>query len=187
MSTESKFIYDRVFVLAADLTKSGDTFTLAGSDAGGVLLSDWRIKACAAIIARGLVRKIIIVGWHDEEFVEVSRSGLMRTILIRDYGIDADMVESVEQFKDGTIGNVQEILEYIEKHGLDIRRCAILSNFYHLPRAMAFFYSSSTSSIKFLAAESFLPEEIDNIKRSYASDAFSSRLESELTKLRDLG
>jgi len=184
-STQSR-IYKHVFLLAADVTKVADSYQLATEDRNGVLLADWRLKACKKLVDQNLAEKIVVVGWHDEEDEVISRSTVIRDLLIGEYGLNPQVLEVIEQKEDGTFGNIRAIVKYMTEENLSAEDCAFLTNFYHVPRAVRLFANEHASLITPLVAESFVPEEFTNIKNAYLSESFSKRLESELKKLGEI-
>ncbi|MGE5541092.1 MAG: ElyC/SanA/YdcF family protein [Bacillota bacterium] len=174
--------YSHVFLLSADITGDGQSFELADTDTGGVLLGSWRLRAAKRMLEEQKAQKIVVVGYHDEQFTDMSRAEVLRTMLVNEHGVDASLVEAVTQEAPGTKGNVEQICAYISAHHLNASECAVLSNFYHLPRAMALFAQYGVT-IAPVAAEALFPEEIEEIVHEYSTHAFSERLASELRGL----
>jgi hypothetical protein len=172
-----------VFLLSAAVQNKGEGYELAEMDAGGILLGEWRLEACKQLISKNPELNVVIVGWHDELDPTVSRATVMHDLLIGHYDVDPARLETITQEEDGTQGNMKAIARYLSEGKVGPEECALLTNFYHLPRVMRLLAEQGGLLITPIAAESLLVHRQEEIRVAYSSEAFSGRLMNELNSL----
>lgn len=194
--------YDAIVILGAELVKkklgkwdfAQYTYTNGSKIA---LLGYLRPIAAKQAYIERLAPKFLVTGGmevdkHTGE--QISRARFMADIMINKHRIPANQIIVIG--KTGkTLGNVQDTVEFLKgNRQLEVCCLAILSNKFHLPRAMLFFKSNTffkDNNIKLtsLPAESLLlrlaPAYKDEIEKLYNSPEMERRIRMEEQGIND--
>lgn len=184
---KKKMHYKIVFMLGAAIVKENGKFVLAKSDAGGPLLSEWRLMAAKKILKEKIADKIVIVSWKEIiDGEEIWRCEVMKDILTNKYKINSRLVDAIRQSEGKTIGNAIAISQYLRKKRIRLCECAFLTNFYHIPRTIIEF-NNIDLSLRPLAAESFFVSDEASIRKDYGQTEFTffDRLIKEMRGMKD--
>lgn len=129
---------DTVFGLAFDIEKAPECksgFKPAQFDlsAGKELFGDLRLNGFVALLRIGFAKRLIIVGGDEgryrNEIPVINRADAIREMLVCDFNINPNCVLSIPS-SSNTGGNINAIEVRVR---IDTS-CAVVSNFYHLPR-----------------------------------------------------
>lgn len=170
-------IYDKIFVHAAQMTKIGDGYVFMGEDKHGFLHGEIRVEATKVLRRQNRVNEIIVVGGPTED-------GMSKVKLIAErIGGVVTQLESIPS----TQNNLDVIKDYL---GDDRGNNGLLTNFYHLPRAMRLSIERGLNLIPVCAEAVLLSEDVNwlgKIKEWYGGqDSMFLRLISEIQGLSDL-
>lgn len=156
--------YDFVIILCPSFLKGNkfDEFSPDGSYLGGQV----RMQAAVDLYQRGVVKKLIVVGGMDNKKGKWAKVDGMRRYLIKN-DIPKDRIIRICSQAD-THGNLRAIYKTVkDKLKGEI---GILTNFYHLPRAMRFAHDPQFKwDIKFIpicaeaVIESFPPTYLQQV------------------------
>lgn len=131
------------FGLAFDIEKSPNRksgFKPAQFDLGArkELFGDIRLEGFAALLQIGFAETLVIVGGNEGRYKDdapiINRAAAIREMLVHDFGISPDRVFSIAS-NSNTGGNIVAIVERMNGKALSWKECAVVSNFYHIPRA----------------------------------------------------
>jgi hypothetical protein len=168
--------FTAVLGLAFDVEKASSPsgFKPARFDQGAQkeLFADVRLLGFAAALKSGLAQRIIIAGgdegrYKGEEPV-INRAEAIRLMLIRDHGIDPELVTAYAS-RSNTGGNIAIFAEKIVASRQAISSFALMSNLYHLPRAMVDLAAAGFSEVIPVPAEAAIlfqhpKDQIDPVK-----------------------
>lgn len=183
--------FETVFGLAFDVEKTAETksgFKPAFSDLkyGMELYGDIRLEGFAALTKLGFTKNLVIVGGNETRYEGetpvVNRAVAICEMLISDYGIEEDKVSFISS-DPNTAGNVTAIKKMIELEKLNYQTCAIVSNFYHLPRAIACLnFENMFMAVYPAEAFSFLEDKNykDRMLERFGNTALSVRMAKEI-------
>lgn len=167
---DAKHTFDIAYGLAFNVeraeTKSGFKPKYSGNAEDNYYF-DLRLAGFASLLELGFAKKLCIVG-GDETIGEndvVNRAFAITQMLVRDYGISSDAVEHLVSTA-STEGNMGVIVEHSKYSKL---RAAIVTNNYHIPRALLFSFAYDVR-LPMYPAEAFLlaeksrtPEDLEKI------------------------
>lgn len=169
-------IYDRVFVHSAQMAKVGDGYEFLAEDEHGFLHGEIRVEAIKILRKQGRVREIIVVGGPTKD-------GMSKVKLIAEkIGGQVTQLESIPS----TENNIEMIKNYLgEDYGIN----GLLTNFYHLPRAMRLAAEKGLNLIPICAEAVLLtdsPRWLKEIKKWYGQGSMLTRVLSEIRGLNSL-
>lgn len=191
LSPEIAQSFDAVFGLAFDVEKTAETksgFKPAMVDLKHhmEIYGDVRLEGFAALMKLGFTKNLVIVGGNETRYEgetpAVNRATAICEMLINDYGIEENSISFISS-EPNTAGNVAAIKKMIELEKLDYQQCAIVSNFYHLPRAIAYLTFEKMPIAAYPAeAFSFLDDKKykDKILKRFGNTALAVRMAKEI-------
>jgi len=152
---------------------------------------EFRFKAAQKLykICRDL--NFIIVGGTVEEYVDgkkqhatingvkFTKAKIIKEILVKDYGISGDHIIELTS-ESNTMGNMVRLADFLsEKNENFVKKTGLLTNFYHLPRAVKM-QAKLGLNLSPICAESIIyDEEFDNIKEFYSGEGVSRTIGQE--------
>ena len=162
--------YDRVFVHAGQMEKRGDEYEFLTEDKHGFLHGEIRVEAVKILREQGRIKEIIVVGGPTED-------GMSKVKLIAErIGGKVTQLESTPS----TRSNLEVIKKYL---GDDEGKNGLLTNFYHLPRAMRLSAEKGLNLIP-ISAEAVLladdPRWLEKIKEWHSQSSMLKRIISEI-------
>lgn len=170
--------YSAVIVLAPGITKEGSgQFSFSGDDKtfnykieGDPF--EFRFKAVKQLHKNQAAPKFILVGGPVKNEEGVSKTKVMSHRLSTHYKIPIEQFITLPSVAN-TEGNALSVLEWIsEKNSPYINAVGLLTNFYHLPRAIKIFQKTVGLRLVPICAESLLLiDEFENIKKFYRDEA----------------
>src|SRR5262249_44514417 len=114
----------------------------------------------------------------------INRAEAIQKMLVEDLEVDA---AHVRHFKSdpNSMGNVRTIRRILADEGLDPKKCALISNFYHLPR-VAVDLESAYLPIPIYPAEAFwiMERKLTLIER-FGGNQFAKRIGAEIQGIAD--
>lgn len=163
-------IYDRVFVHAAEMAKAGEGYEFLPEDKHGFLHGEIRVEAVKVLRKQGRVKEIIVVGGPTEDGVSKAK------LIAERIGGAVIQLESIPS----TQNNIRVIKNYLGDCG---GKNGLLTNFYHLPRAMKLTSSKGLNLIP-ICAEAILltddPNWLRKIEDWYGQASMYTRILSEI-------
>lgn len=129
---------------------------------GTSLFGDLRLDGWAAMMQHGLASTLLLVGGDESRYPgeNLNRGFALKEILVADKGVPNGKVDWFKSVAN-TQGNIDKIQELIQSQVLDVSRCGIVTNFYHLLR-LQHFLDAANLSIRTYPAEAFWLWEDDN-------------------------
>lgn len=155
--------YDTVILLAMGIEASNNgNYILTGDP------FEFRFKAIKRLYEQG-VSRFILVGGTVLGIVGVSKPDVMENILTEKYGVPKEcLIKLVSE--NNTEGNAKKIQEYANGHK-DLGITALVTNFFHLPRATTTFLDFTDIIFKPVSAESIVYDtEHQNIRNFYQNE-----------------
>lgn len=170
--------YSIVIVLSPGVTKddSGQlVFTQSSNSFKYYIEADpfeFRFKAVKKLYTSEAAKKFILVGGPVKNEEKVSKTEVMQDRLNSFYGIPIDRLITVPSAAN-TEGNAMAVLERLsDKNDSYINAAGLLTNLYHLPRAMKIFQKVANLRLIPICAESLLlDDEFENVKNFYRNEA----------------
>ena len=136
-------VVEAVFGLAFDIERDPSRpsgFKPASVDLGSgkAMFGEIRLGGFAALLRTGFAKHLTIVGgdegrYRGEEPV-INRAWAIREMLVKDCGIDESLVTSFAS-NSNTGGNITIIKREVEERGLTPGQVAVVTSYYHAPRA----------------------------------------------------
>jgi hypothetical protein len=184
--------YTKIIVLSRGVKQSDDglkkfqnekenfSYTIEGDP------DEFCFKAIKKLFSDGACSDFILVGGEVEIIKDgkktafigntgktISKVEVMHHSLVNNYEIPKENLTALKSVSN-TKGNAKEIKKYfIEKNITDLNDIGILTNFYHLPRAIKIFKESTGLCFIPISAESVIyDEEYDSIKNFYREQGF---------------
>ena len=150
------------FGLAFDIEKgpTNSGFWPAQIDlgAGKELFGDLRLEGFAALLSSDYAETLVLAGGDEGRYKNatpvINRAAAIREMLIGDFNIAPDRVLSFPS-RSNTGGNIAIIKSVMTDRGLAGADCALISNHYHIPRALLDLYAAGIN-MRAYPAESFL-------------------------------
>ncbi len=168
--------YDVVFVHAAQMEKRGGEYVFLPEDGSGFLHGEIRIEAAKILMAQGMVRQFVAVGGPTKD--GVSKAEMIAVIL----GGGTIPLKT----QPNTQSNISEIKNFLgDTEGV----FGLLTNFYHVPRAIRMASEKGVNLIPICAEAVLMAADIgwtEKIKEWYGSDSMLTRILSEVRGLSDL-
>lgn len=169
--------YDRVFVHAGQMAKVGEEYEFLPEDRHGFLHGEIRVEAIKILRKQGKVKKIIVVGGPTED-------GMNKVKLIAErIGGKVIQLESTPS----TRNNLEVVKEYLGDLGDDEGKNGLLTNFYHLPRAMRLSAEKGLNLIPVCAEAILLTDDPHywegKIEKWYSQDSMLARFLWEIQGL----
>ncbi|MBI4084909.1 MAG: YdcF family protein [Candidatus Liptonbacteria bacterium] len=178
---------DTAFGLGFDVDAAPERmsgFKPARSDVrtGKELFADLRLEGFASLLRIGFARQLILIGGNNY-------GEAIREMLTRDFGISSDRVLSIGGEQTNTSGDILIIRARIENpQAPACGSCALVSNFYHLPRT-CFDMAGKNLSIPVYPAEAFWlfedEKRIDRIAERLGGGSLAERVCVELQGIVD--
>lgn len=186
---DAEHAFDIAYGLAFNVeraeTKSGFKPKYSGS-AEDSLYFDLRLMGFASLLELGFAKRLYIVG-GDERLSEndvVNRAFAITQMLIRDYGVSGDAVEYLVSTP-STEGNIGAIAEHSKHSGLG---AAIVTNNYHIPRALIFSFAYGIH-LPMYPAEAFLLatglRTLEDLEKVFGDTLFAKRCVSGIKGISD--
>ena len=169
--------YDVVFVHSAQMVRKEDgTYVFLAEDKAGFLHGETRVKAAQILWARGLIRQLVAVGGPTKD--GASKAKLIADLL----GYGAIPLETQPY----TQSNIEEIKRFLgDRKG----RFGLLTNFYHIPRAIRMATENGVNLIPICAESVLMAADMSQAKQIeewYGSASMLRRMLFEIQGLRDL-
>lgn len=105
---------------------------------GKELFGALRLDGFAALLRIGFAKRLVIAGGNEGRYAGetpvINRAWAIREMLIHDFGIDPDRVESVAS-NSNTGGNIAAITAKFEWVKITTGEAALVTSHYHIPRA----------------------------------------------------
>lgn len=135
---------------------------------------EFRFKAAQKLYRTRACSSFILVGGTVKNKEEILKADVMKDRLSTHYQIPEDRLIPIRSASN-TEGNAIEAVRYLsEKNVLFIDGVGLLTNFYHLPRAIKTFIDVANLRLIPISAESVVyDDEFDNIKQFYTSEGCS--------------
>lgn len=165
--------YDKVFIHAAQMAKTEGEYEFLTEDKHGFLHGEIRVEAIKVLRKQGRVKEIVVVGGPTED-------GMNKVELIANMiGGKVTKLESIPS----TRSNLDAIKSFL---GEGSGNNGLLTNFYHLPRAMRLAAEKSLNLIPICAEAILLTDGfhwLEKIKAWYGQDSMLTRTLSEIQGL----
>lgn len=171
------YSFDAVIVLGAFMHKNEKTGkwdlpTIIEEDPGKVVGGHSRAIAVQQILQEGLTPKFIITGGvQKDEAGGVSRAETLKELITKKYKVPEDKVVAITTVGN-TLGNLDDTVKYFKAHPeiFKLKRVAVLSNEWHLERAMMMFsdnpyFSENGIEVTPIAAEDLLIRRSKHYKK----------------------
>ncbi len=182
--------YSAIIILAPGITKANEgklTFNKNGFNFNYKIEVDpheFRFKAAKKFYSEDKNLELILVGGtvkdENRETVKVNNKEVLKADVMKqrlecsEYGIPSKHLHPI-QSASNTEGNAMAVKRYLsEKNDAYINNIGLLTNFYHLPRAIKTFIDVSHMRLIPICAESIVyKEEFENIRHFYHHEGFS--------------
>ncbi len=172
--------YDYLITLAGEIIKEGNNFLMPDNFDGLAQGGKMRLDAAIKMFEDKMAGNIIVVGGKvrgsDDKKVDVMAEYLFRK------GIPKEKIIKLYS-ETNTRGNAIAIKYYLKKEKLFTKKIGLLTNFFHLPRAIKFFVMENLCPEP-IVAESILLEHPDyglqKIHQFYINTKMLERLNQEL-------
>lgn len=172
--------YSAIIILAPEITedKKGKlTFDKNGVNFNYEIEGDpheFRFKAAQKFYSDDNNMEFILVGGMVKKKENIRKADVMKDVLESRYGIPPNLLNPI-QSASNTEGNAMAIKRYLsQKNETYIDNIGLLTNFYHLPRAIKTFVDIAHLRLIPICAESIVyEEEFENIRHFYHHEGFS--------------
>ena len=169
-------ICDKVFVHTGEMERRGKEYEFLAKDKRGFIHGEIRVAAIKILREQGKVKEIIVVGGPTKDGANKVR------IIAKMIGGKVTQLQSVAS----TGGNIKAIKDFL---GEDTGKNALLTNFYHIPRALRLITDNGLKIIP-LCAEAILltddPNWLKKITEWYNQPSMLRRILSEIEGLSDI-
>ncbi len=166
-------VYKTVIILAPGIVKddSGDQYFKNDSNELKYKITDdqfeFRFKAAKRLHELG-VSRFVLVGGVVKDAPSISKPDVMENLLVTKYNMPLSCIIKVVS-ESNTEGNVKAVKEYLADNKID-RGLGLLTNFFHLPRAVKQFSEFTDLIFSPICAESVVYDiEYENIRLFFAN------------------
>jgi len=186
--------YAAVIILSSGVTQMDEGSLVFNKD--GIIFNyefegdrEFRLKAAQKLYQDRACSNFIIVGGNVDTRINgelktynynnqsVPKAKVIKSRLVEKYMIPESCITSLESIP-STEGNAIKVLQHLsEKNIQTLDKVGLLTNFYHLARAIRMFVDVSNLRLVPIAAEGVIyDEEFESIKDFYKSEGFSRLL-----------
>lgn len=172
--------YSAIIILAPGITKTDNgKFTFKNGDVNFRYEiegdpNEFRFKAVEKFYIDDRAIEFILVGGTVKNMDSVRKADVMKDILESKYKIPPNLLNPIKSASN-TEGNAMAVKRYLsEKNEIYISNIGLLTNFYHLPRAIRLFIDVAHLRLIPICAESIVyDDEFDNMRHFYHHEGFS--------------
>lgn len=140
---------------------------------------EFRFKAVAKLYTEKRTQKFLLVGGPVKTKEPISKPEVMKQRLETKYSVPSESLTIVKSSAN-TEGNAIAINQHLSCVNLSADSIGLLTNFYHLSRAIRIFIEFGKLRLIPISAESVIyQEEYENIREFYNSEGFSRILDTQ--------